>query len=397
MLPVYIPLASLEKSFSFENLIRLLTGETERMSREKLQTVYFERFFFQVKGITLLEETFSDVNAYAFLTMPLRKSGSKYYLTSPAQTQAILYYLSLNPDAITEYFRQIAVFLHTESDKDKIRYLLSKCNKAFISEQYKLISDNVYFQEYWDYYLQMLKCNAYARAIGLLFFFSVLNIDAYYLLQQFSGDVLFSEKATQNIETTATYVMQSALNSEMFLGIQYQRNMNDVGAEVLCTIGRGELSRESSCFTFEPIPRKNSEQKYDGSDGIEAANSHDQSAFTLLAPLGAMEGVIRDAVQANSYDETNYELYYIKVNGQYLQLVNNLLHTQVILGEKNERSKWKIIFHDGWVSIKPWADIPSNVFALDVPNGRRLPGTAIWLFFKHDTLSQHFKLYRVID
>lgn len=110
-----------------------------------------------------------------------------------------------------------------------------------------------------------------------------------------------------------------------------------------------------------------------------------------------MEGVIRNAVQANSYDESDYGLYYIKVNGRYLQLVNSLLHTQITFGEKNESSKWKIIFHDGWVSIKPWADVPLNVFALDVPNGRRLPGTAIWLFFKHDTLSQHFKLYQVIE
>ena len=129
----------------------------------------------------------------------------------------------------------------------------------------------------------MLECHATARAIGVLILFSVLNIDAYYLLRQFRGDVLFSEKAAKVINPNATYVMQSALNSEMFLGIQTQRNMNDIEADVLCMIGRGELSKQFSCFTFEPIPRKNSEHRYYASDGIDEVKSHDQS----FHPIGA--------------------------------------------------------------------------------------------------------------
>ena len=140
-----MPLASIEKSVSFKNIIRLLTEETERISRDKLQSMYFERFFFQVTGNALLEEVFSESNSYAFLTIPLRKSGTKYYLTAPSQVQAILYYLALNANAISEFFYQISVFLSQEADQEKTSYLLSKFDHAFISNQYKTVGDNPYF------------------------------------------------------------------------------------------------------------------------------------------------------------------------------------------------------------------------------------------------------------
>ncbi|MBR4110777.1 MAG: hypothetical protein IKK43_03715 [Clostridia bacterium] len=358
-------------------------------------------------------------NSLVYSSIRKGKESPNFNFKNPKIQNALTYFLAFNPNAIKYFFENLEAMLGkkniTPEQIDNILNELSeeKINTAsqnFLNKNIKQGKDNsIYileaedFKEYWSICFSL---ENKTKLLGIVILYSLLNVKACFLLDKITSTCfndfpriningIVNNDITTTIQNGESYVIQSSLNPDMFLGFNSDKK--------LYTISKTDINIYSK-FTFESITPSTSYDKTETT--IIESNEADALTYSALRPIYSVinslikfspsQNVLDKIINCNKYGELNKKYYYIKVNNEYMKLENNNFHAEIILGKKNDNNCiWEVGYYNDCIYIKPYRNFPLSAFALDIPNGNRTPGVALWLFLKYNTLSQQFKLFKV--
>ncbi len=312
---------------------------------------------------------------------------------------------------------QQLIFLHNKDTLEKLSNVMHSVSDDFFAPDadgnstYSLCADKVFrtkslysLREYFSA-IGALHEEKPSYAYALIVLWSVLNVQVIYFLKAIKEIIVYQEQETTVFDERKGYIIKSAISDDLYLSALKTLEPLSVTEEtptereLIFSVNSGKFHKGASVFEIQRVP-KNAVRDAPAIEeviDIPKAQSLMEKIINNLKEIFVeklatkLKTILSNLTSPLLAHKT---LYYIKVNGKYLNYPGWFANTRIrLLDNSTEKgSQW---FFSNSPSVVGIYNARLLIFAVDIPNGGQLSQSLMWCFPTIGQDAQRFTIHEV--